>query len=140
MSYIITKAIAAFASWGVPEAIRKPLAWIALVVVAVALGVGLRAAYDASVIADHESDRTVDAIEAYDDSATTRAIDAVKNLRAEDTRGAAIEKAEATEKAKPPEARATVTPQTRAFLCASMREEYTQRELSRMKAFQEYCQ
>lgn len=122
-----------------PEWLRTLAAWAVIVAAVVLLAWGLKTAYDASIIRDHEAGKTADAIEAYDDSASARAIDAVKNLRADDLRKAEIEKAVEAEQSKPPEKRATVTPQTKAFLCSALREDYTPRELDRMKVYQENC-
>lgn len=122
-----------------PEWLRALAAWVVIAVVVAGLFFAAKAAYDASVIREHEADKTADAIEAYDDSATARAIDAVKNLRADDIRKMEIEKAIQAEQSKPPEQRATVTPQTKAFLCSALREDYTARELGRMTVYQENC-
>lgn len=139
MTFIIAKLIGLFASWGLPEPLRKLAAWAAIAVAAASLIVGSIAIYNASVIRKHEDKKAAAAIGAYDDSATARANDTVANQRTEDARRAAIEEAGRKEKAKPPEQRATMTPQSRAFVCAAMREDYTAKELAKMKIYQENC-
>lgn len=122
-----------------PEWLRTLAAWAVIFVVVAGLFFAAKAAYDASVIRNHEADKTADAIEAYDDSATARAIDAVKNLRNNDARMAEIEAASKREDDKPPGQRATTTPQARAFLCAVLKEEYTVDQLARMPEYRENC-
>lgn len=122
-----------------PEWLKIIAAWVIIIVAVVLALVGLKTAYDASVVRNHEQNKTSAAIEAYDDSATARAIDAVKNLRANDARMAEIEAASKSEITKPPDQRATTTPQARAFLCAVLKEEYSVDQLAKMPEYRENC-
>lgn len=67
------------ADWGVPESLRKPIAYVGGALLVLALLWGLKAAYDASVVADHEADIAADTINARDDAADERASDAILN-------------------------------------------------------------
>lgn len=122
-----------------PEWLKTIATWALIIIAVVLIFIGLKAAYDASVVRSHEQNKTSAAIEAYDDSAASRAIDAVKNLRANDARMAEIEAASKSEIAKPPDQRATTTPQARAFLCAVLKEEYTVEQLAKMPEYRENC-
>lgn len=136
---MITFLIAQFASWGLPEPVRKLAAWATVVAAAVALMWSAKALYDASVIDDHETDRAVTSMEQHNASAEQRAIDAVVNIAAENARESAVAAAEASEAAKPPAARATLPPTTRALNCARMRQAYSRAELERMAEFKREC-
>lgn len=88
---IITFLIAKFAAWGLPEPVRKLAAWATVIAAACALLFAAKAAYDASVIDDHEQDKAVQTIDALDRSAEDRAVDAIKNMIDEKEREDAIE-------------------------------------------------
>lgn len=122
-----------------PEPLRKAAAWASIAVAAFALLWAAKAAYDASVIDDHETDRAVESMDAHNQSAEQRAIDAVVNIVAENERERAVAAAEASEAAKPVEQRAKLPPTTRALNCARMRQAYTKAELERMAEFKREC-
>jgi hypothetical protein len=82
-----------FARWGVPQRFREPLAWITLILAAIALLASMKALYDASVIDDHETERAVRSIDARDKAAEDRAADTIANSQAERERNDAIAKA-----------------------------------------------
>lgn len=88
---IITFLIAKFGAWGLPEPVRKLAAWATVIAAAVAILWAAKAAYDASVISDHEQDKAVQTIDALDRSAEDRAVDAIKNMIDEKEREDAIE-------------------------------------------------
>ena len=90
---IITFLIAKFATWGLPEPVRRVAAWATVVASACALLFAAKAAYDASVISDHEQDKAVQTIDALDRSAEDRAVDAIKNMIDEKEREDAIKSA-----------------------------------------------
>ncbi len=80
---MITWLISQFASWGLPEPLRKVAAWASVVLTVLALLWAGKALYDASVIADHEDDRALESIDARDDAADARASDAITNTESE---------------------------------------------------------
>ncbi len=75
--------IAIFARWGLPEQVRKPLAYATAILAALALLWAAKALYDRSVIADHEAKQQAEAIEARDRAADARAADAIVNAQTE---------------------------------------------------------
>lgn len=95
--------------------------------------------HDQALIESHEDRREAAASGAREISAEERAIDAVTNFQAEQEREDAIEKAAASEIAKPPEARATVPPTTLARRCVQLRRTYSSEQLAKMAAYQEKC-
>lgn len=90
---IITFLIAKFTAWGLPEPVRRVAAWATVIAAACALLFAAKAAYDASVIDDHEQDKAVQTIDALDRSAEDRAVDAIKNMIDEKEREDAIKSA-----------------------------------------------
>lgn len=136
---MITWLVAQLGPLGLPERLRKPLAWVAVSIVAALLLWGAYEAWKASVIEDHETERLTDAIKAYDGSAEQRAADTITNIIANKDRSEAIETAAASEAAKPVEQRAKLPPTTLAANCVRLRQAYTARELAKMSAFQEHC-
>lgn len=94
MIFPIPQLIGLFAQWGLPEPLRKIAAWATAAVAIVLLLIGLKAAYDASVIREHESERAADTIEARDDAAGERADDAIRQAEEERKRNEAIDKAQ----------------------------------------------
>lgn len=79
MSMIITWLIGKFAAAGLPEPVRKIAAYATLVVVVAGVLWGAKAAYDASVVEDHENKRAIESIDARDKSAEERADDIIKH-------------------------------------------------------------
>lgn len=79
MGWLLTK----FALWGVPEGLRKPLAYGGAAVLALLLFVVLKGCYDSSIIDSHEDKRAVAGIEARDEAADERAADTIRNTEAE---------------------------------------------------------
>lgn len=77
---------------------------------------------DAKVIEKHEAQVKAAAAPALEKAAEERVTDAFVNQRLRDERDAAIQRAEAVEAAKPPQARATVAPQSRALNCERLRQ------------------
>lgn len=139
-----------FAARLVPERFQRVVAWIiaalAFLLILLALagtvwgGVKLWMHFhDAKVVERHEEKREAAAADAREISAEERAIDAVTNFQAEREREEAIAKAEATEAAKPPEARAVVPPTTIARRCAQLLRTYSSEQLAKMAAYQEKC-
>ena len=122
-----------------PEPLRKAAAWATVAVTVAAVLWGAKAAYDASVIGDHEERRTIRSIEARDASAEERAHDAIEGILADQQRQIAIAKAEAEEAAKPVEERAALPPTTKALNCKRMEQAFTQAELAKMTAYQREC-
>jgi hypothetical protein len=90
---IITFLIAKFAAWGLPEPIRRVAAWTTVIAAACAILWAAKAAYDASVVNDHERDKAITTIDALDRSAEDRAVDAIKNMIDEKEREDAIKSA-----------------------------------------------
>lgn len=90
MTALIAILAGKFGALGVPEPLRKAAAWAALVLAALAILWAAKAAYDASVIRDHEKDQTVKSIDALDQSAEDRANDAITNILNDKDRNDAI--------------------------------------------------
>lgn len=88
---IITFLIAKFAIWGLPEPVRRLAAWATIIAAACALLWAAKAAYDASVISDHEQDKAVQTIDALDEAADQRAEDTVRITTQEKEREDAIQ-------------------------------------------------
>lgn len=112
------------------------LAVIGIVLGAVALWLS---AHDADVIDDHLSEQRQLDIEARSDSAEDRAYDAIQGIIEKGQRQEAIDAADKAEQAKPPEQRATLSPQDRALACVRLRQNYTPKELAAMPAYKENC-
>lgn len=91
--------------------------------------------HDAKVIEKHEEKRKAAAAPALEKAAEERVTDAFVNQRLRDERDAAIQRAEAVEAAKPPQARATVAPQSRALNCERLR----QAEMTADPIYKEWC-
>lgn len=113
MTALITIIAAKFGALGVPEPLRKVAAWAALVLAVFLLLWGAKAAYDASVIRDHEKDQTVKAIDALDQSAEDRANDAITNILKDKDRNDAINSAPTG---------GTLSPAERALNCERLRQ------------------
>lgn len=80
--FLIAKLIGLFPiSW--PEPVRKVAAWASLVVAVAGLLWAAKAAYDASVIREHEGEKAIESIEARDAAAEERAADIIKHTIAE---------------------------------------------------------
>lgn len=65
---------------GWPEPLRKAAAWACLIVAALGLLWAAKAAYDASVIEDHEDAKALESVDARDAAADQRAADMVKHI------------------------------------------------------------
>lgn len=92
MTFLFAKLLGLFPlTW--PESLRKAAAWVSIAIAVIGLLWAARAAYDASVIDDHEKDRAIESIEARDDAADARASDAVANTKSEEERADAIDNA-----------------------------------------------
>ncbi|MCW1431413.1 hypothetical protein [Novosphingobium sp. JCM 18896] len=126
-------------SWGVPEKLRQPFQWLAVIIAALGLLWAGKAIYDASVIEKHEQGRATDAIAAYSTSAEQRAADTITGIIASKDREDAIATAAASEAAKPVDQRAKLPPTTLALNCARFRQAYTARELAKNAVYQEKC-
>lgn len=122
-----------------PPGIKWVLAGIvAAILIGIAWALWLDA-HDDRVIERHEQQRELVGSKAREKSAEEAAVDALRNQMERDKRDAAIAKAAASEEAKPPEERATTTPQALALMCAIAREDYTADELAEMPEYQEHC-
>lgn len=114
---------------GVPERFQRLAAWAGIVVGAIALAGLLWGAWslwldsvrDDAVRAEQDKREAI-AAEAGQQSAEERADAALKNVMAEQARETAIAKADASEAAKAPEARSTVSAQDRALNCDRLRQ------------------
>ncbi|WP_159975911.1 MULTISPECIES: hypothetical protein [unclassified Novosphingobium] len=121
---------------GIPERLHRALAYVVLAVAAVLLVWWAVRTYDARVIERYDDKREAAASGAREKSAEERAADAMTGLIVSQERETAIAKAEASEAAKPPEARATVAPQNRALNCARLK----QAGMTESAAYREVCQ
>jgi len=138
---MILSALTAARLWfgRLPDGLRVMLIMAVAIVVLFVVTYVLVSQRDARVIERHEDKREAVSAPAREREAEDRAQDAIDNMLAEQARELEIARAEASEAAKSPEARATQPPNTRAFICAAMREDYTAAELARMKVYQEAC-
>ena len=133
----VTTARAWFAA--LPSGVKWALAGIALaILIGITWAVWL-ADHDSEVIERHEQKREQRAAEAHIKTAEERADDAIRNLIAEQAREAAIDRAAASEAARPPEERATMPPTTLALNCERIRQAYSARELAGIAVYQEKC-
>ena len=92
MGLIFAKLLGLFPV-GWPEPVRKVAAWATVVIAIAGLLWAAKAAYDASVIDDHEDQRAIESIEARDDAAEQRADDAIRNAESERKLNDAIDNA-----------------------------------------------
>lgn len=83
MMFIIAKLVGLFGSWGLPEPLRKAAAWASVAVAVALLLWAAKAAYDRSVIDEHEDQRAIESIEARDTAADERSADAIRNAASE---------------------------------------------------------
>ena len=111
--------------------------WYVAGVIALIVGVIVWDRFDdrAAVEADR-AETQARSMDARDRSAEERAQDAVNDLLAEQERQSAINRAAASETAKPPAARATVSPQDRALACIDLRNA----GMTNGPKYREYCQ
>lgn len=107
---------------GIPERLHRWATYAALAVLTIALVWWWFARHDAKVIERHEGKREATAAKAEVKSAEERVVEAFENQRLRDQREAAIAKAEASEAAKPAEARSTLSAQDRALNCQRLRD------------------
>ncbi len=77
MTGIIAFLATKLGALGIPEPLRKAAAWAALIIAAIALLWAAKTAYDASVIDEHEQERSIEAIEAREQAASERAADTI---------------------------------------------------------------
>lgn len=122
-----------------PDWARQLAATVAIFLAVCALAASGWAMLKWSIIGDYEDKRATAALPEYDNAAEDRANDAIRSEMDKQARELDIAKAAASEAAKPPSERATVAPQTRAFNCAVMRQDYSERELAKMDAYQREC-
>ena len=108
----MTWLIAALARWGVPEGIRKPLAWLSAALAVLALLWLVRAFYDRSVIERHAAEVEAKASDLRERAADERVNDAATNAASEKGLNDAINKAPAT---------GTVSPAAHALACERLR-------------------
>jgi len=103
---------------GLPE-----IVWPILALVAIVGGVILWDRIDdAQVVKEIEDKRALNSAKAGQQSAEDRSDAALRNIMSEQARETAIAKAEASEAAKPVEARSTLSAQDRALNCERLRQ------------------
>jgi hypothetical protein len=79
---MLTPLIALFARWGLPEWVRKPLAWLTAALAVLALLAVLKGCYDRSLIREHEAEVKRE-VEAVSSAAAIDAIEASEATSAE---------------------------------------------------------
>lgn len=136
---IITFLAAKFGLWGVPDAIKRPLAWATVIIATIALIWAGWAILKASIVEDHEQEKVIESIKALDSAAEERANDAIRDLMTDQDRSDAIEEAAKKQEALPPEERATLPPTTIALNCKRIAQAYTKEQLEKLAVYQEKC-